>query len=189
MPKHIVYHLVVLSLLFLLLQFAQEWLLFKRTEILDGEWWRLFTANLVHTNFTHLGLNLLGLWILAYFFVEHWSKAIFYSALILLSLGVGMGIFLFSPKTEWYAGLSGALYGLFIVMSLVSIYRKDYWTGIPVFVLIVGKLIWDETSGDLSQASVELIGAPVLTISHVIGACSALFYCFGLWVYGHLREK
>lgn len=170
-------NLILCSLAFLVLQIFQDDLLFKREKILTGDYWRLLTGNLVHTNYNHLALNLAGVWLLYYLFIEHLTVGLFYSLLLLLSLAVGLGLWWFSPATEWYAGVSGALYGMYFAMGCIALYKRDYWSGLPVVLLIVGKLLTDEFWPDLAQTNAELIEAPVLTFSHVLGVGGAAIYC------------
>ena len=165
--------ILTLSLLLLFLQFFQDALVFKRNNINQGQWWRLITGNLVHTNFPHLAMNLAGLWISAFLFTDSISPKNYVISLFFLIICVGLGIYFFSPSLEWYAGISGALYGLFLIGAVYAIIHKDYITGVPLIMLIPIKIIWDLIYGG-SQSSAELIGVPVATDAHLYGMIGAI---------------
>lgn len=47
-------------------------LAYRRSAISDGQWWRLITGNLLHTNHWHLLMNLAGLWVLLFLHHFHY---------------------------------------------------------------------------------------------------------------------
>jgi rhomboid family GlyGly-CTERM serine protease len=177
--KPLIKTVLALSLLLLILQFFQDTLVFKRDNINLGEWWRLLSGNFVHTNYPHLALNISGLLICGFLFFDYISPRKFLASLIFLCVCVGLGIYYFSPALMWYAGISGALYGLFIVGGFFAIIHKDFVTGIPLVVLIPIKIIWDLYHGG-NQSSAELIGAPVATEAHLYGMIGA--FIIGLFI-------
>jgi len=165
--------LLTLSLIMIALQFFQDALVFKRSNIASGEWWRLVSGNFVHTNYPHLALNLTGWWIMGLLFFDSFqSKKILLSTLF-LSLFTGSCLYLFSTNLEWYAGFSGVLYGLFLVGAITAILQKDYLFGIGVALLIIGKVLWGHFMGE-SKSSAELIGVPVATDAHLFGITGAI---------------
>ncbi len=163
------WHLLLLSLALVLLQFFQPQFLFVRELIQQGEVWRIFTGNLVHTNGYHLTLNLAGVLFICLLFKDYLSIKKFYFSLLITTISVGLGIFFFSPSLHWYAGLSGALYGLFIVAASLALKHRDILTGLPVLIGIPVKLWWDSRHTELTQQSAELIGAPIATDAHLYG--------------------
>lgn len=175
--KPLIKVILTISVLILFLQFFQDSFVFKRNDINNGQWWRLFSGNLVHTNYPHLALNLAGLWITGFLFLDYIKPINFIVSLIILIICVGLGIYLFSPSLMWYAGLSGALYGLFLVGALYATLNQDYFTGIPLLILIPVKIFWDLLHGG-SQSSADLIGVPVATDAHLYGVIGASLICF-----------
>lgn len=182
--KPLIKTVLALSLLLLFLQFFQDTLVFKRNSIQQGEWWRLLSGNLVHTNYPHLALNVSGLLICGFLFFDYFSPQKFLISLLFLCICVGLGIYYFSPALMWYAGISGALYGLFIVGGFFSILNKDFITGIPLIILIPIKIIWDLYHGG-SQSSAELIGAPVATEAHLYGMIGAFIIGLTIFLTGY----
>jgi len=96
--------LISLSLLMIALQFFQDDLVFKRTEIDHGEWWRIITGNFVHTNYPHLALNLTGLWIMGFLFSDSFNAKKILMSTVFLSIVTGLLLYWFSRELDWYAG-------------------------------------------------------------------------------------
>ena len=179
MPSRLILSSIVLSILLILMQFIQSDVLFLRDHIQQGELWRLWSANLVHSNYYHLGLNLVGFWLFIFIFKDLINTRQLFVALLVLITGVGCGLYYFSPALQWYAGLSGALYGLFIVGSFYALLHKDYLTGIPILIVIPAKIFWDYVYHG-GQSNADLIGVPVSIDSHIYGITTA--FIFGLIV-------
>ena len=182
--KATIISLLVLSFVMITLQFFQDDLVFKRENIAQGELWRVLTGNFVHTNYPHLALNLTGLWIMGFLFIDSFkAKRILISSLF-LSLFTGLFLYWFSLSLEWYAGFSGALYGLFLVGAITALLQKDYLFGGGVALLIIGKVLWGHFMGG-SESSAELIGVPVATDAHLYGITGAIVLgaLFGIQAY------
>ncbi|MEE9328454.1 MAG: rhombosortase [Cocleimonas sp.] len=165
--------IIGVSLLLLAFQNLQSEFVFDRHNIAQGQWWRLITGNLTHSNYNHLALNLTGLWMLGFLFVDSLKIKTFILSTIFLGLVVGSALYLYSPELDFYYGFSGVLYGLYIIGAISAIIKQDYFTGILVLSLIIAKIIWDSLNGG-SQTSAELIGIPVATDAHLYGVIGAL---------------
>ena len=112
--------------LFLFQEHTLPVLEFSRNAIEQGEWWRLITGNLMHSNHWHLLLNLGGL-LLATLLVGHlFSWQHFLALFISNGLMVGVLIYYFNPDITYYVGLSGYSHGLFIYGALLGIYHSYY---------------------------------------------------------------
>lgn len=88
--------------------------------ILQGEWWRLFTAMFVHIGILHLVVNMWCLWNLGR--LAEWQLGRITFLLIYLGTGVGGGLasLLWHPNIV-SAGASGAIFG--IAGTLISAAR------------------------------------------------------------------
>jgi rhomboid family GlyGly-CTERM serine protease len=155
-----------------MLQFIQNDVLFLRESIQQGQLWRIWTGNLVHSNFYHLGLNLTGFWLFVFIFQALMKTMQLLISLTLLISGVGLSLYFFNPQLYWYAGLSGALYGLFIVGAVYALIDKDRITGLSILIVIPTKIIWDHLH-NTGQTNADLIGVPVSTDAHIYGLFSA----------------
>ncbi|MEX1249529.1 MAG: rhomboid family intramembrane serine protease, partial [Acidimicrobiia bacterium] len=78
-----------------------------------GEWWRIFTAALLHASVTHILFNMWALWVLGPQ-VERGVGVGPYLAMLIASAGVGGSIaFHFGGPFDIGVGASGAIFGLF----------------------------------------------------------------------------
>ncbi len=186
MPSKFIISSLLITILLILMQFIQKDLLFLRENIQQGEFWRIWTGNLIHSNYYHLTLNLAGFWVFVLLFKESMNVAQLWGSLILLISGVGSGLYFLNPELYWYAGLSGALYGLFIIGAIYSLIDKDYITGLSILIIIPAKIIWDHLHNS-GQANADLIGVPVSTDSHLYGIATAFFIGL-LIVFDHFRK-
>lgn len=173
-----------------LMLFALQWfrndLLFERTLINNGEWWRLISGNFVHNTLNHLYMNLLGLLLLGLLFHEHFTIKWFAVSTFFLSIIVGLGLYFYAPNLNMYVGFSGILYGLYLVAAINAIKHKDLITGIGILVIIIGKLFWDLLDPTLNDSSAELIGISIATESHWLGASGGII--LGLLYYFFTRH-
>ena len=136
----------------------------------DGELWRLITGHLVHLGRQHLLMNLLGLgliWALLLRFETNLSCTL---ALLLLSLGTSLGLYLLSPDLAWYRGLSGVLHGL-LVWALLRQWRSSPGLHGIILGLVALKLIWEQSIGPL-PGSAELASGRIVVEAHLYGALS-----------------
>jgi rhomboid protease GluP len=103
----------------------------RRTETLNGEWWRLITNIFIHGGVMHLFLNIFGL-VIGSFFIEPIFSRLQYVLIYLLS-----GISASLCSIYWYEntisvgasgaifGLYGALFGLMLTNDMSSEYKKS----------------------------------------------------------------
>ncbi|MCQ9085023.1 rhombosortase [Vibrio harveyi] len=162
--------LSIISVICLILQFEPmasltEWHAYN---IRHGEWWRIVTGNLTHTNFAHLGMNLAGLWIIGFIFRP--TVRNFLIVFIILCAFVGaMNLF---TNMSVYVGLSGVLHGLFGFWAL-----SEVFDGRRSSMLLVGGLItkiaWEQFYGP-STSTAAMIGARVAVDVHLFGAIGGL---------------
>lgn len=138
-----------------------------REAVMAGEWWRLWTGHLVHTGVRHLAWNLAALVILG--FAAHragLARASLLYCFLSMPL-ISVGLLFMVPELQWYAGLSGILHGL-IVLILVRKLDRVAWLGLG---LLTTKLVleaagmWPALPGD----------HPVVNQAHILGfACGLI---------------
>jgi rhomboid family GlyGly-CTERM serine protease len=169
--------LIIAVLLISLLSFSMQWwqpdFLYIRNTVNQGEWWRIITGQLVHTNWPHFALNISSLVLFTLLFYNTITVRTFTISLFLLILSVGVCIHLFEPRIYWYAGLSGAIYGLYLIGANTAYRSGDKLVAIGVTILIIGKAVFDHWIGPI-QDNTELIGARVVTESHLYGIATAI---------------
>ncbi len=179
--KPLISSILVLSIIIVIAQLFQSDLVFYRDDINTGQWWRIISGNFVHSNYPHLFMNLAGLWIFGFLFIDSLPLKTFFTSILLLSLSVGFGLYFFDLNLQKYYGFSGVLYGLFLVGAATTIFKKDYLTGIAVAIVIIAKIIWDLINGG-STSSADLIGIPVAVHAHLYGSLGAIFISSALYV-------
>lgn len=176
------WHILLMSITLIICQAFQSELIFQRQLIMEGEIWRIMTGNWVHTNTPHLIMNIVGLWLLWMLFNETLKPHMFYLSLFITNLSIGLALLILNPELFWYAGLSGSLYGLYIIGASIALMHKDYIGSIPLFIIIPTKLVMDLTQNDLTGFSEQLINAPVSTEAHIYGVISALVISITLFI-------
>ncbi|UTM56520.1 rhombosortase [Photobacterium sp. CCB-ST2H9] len=178
MSRSLFLSLLAISLLTIFAQLApvHPFLEWDRQAIASGQWWRILTGNITHTNWPHLAMNLAGLAILTQLFRFHLTTARLVT--ILFALGIIVGLSLFFTELERYAGLSGILHGLFIWGAWQDI-RQHRSGGKLLLAAGFVKVGWDIVTGGSAETA-SLIQASIAVEAHLAGALGglALAYTF-----------
>ncbi|AZZ98235.1 rhombosortase [Pseudoalteromonas sp. R3] len=156
----------------LMLPSVKEILVFNRDLIDQGELWRIWTSQYVHTNWMHWLLNVVGVVFIWVLHAEYRSPKVYALHLSILGLWTGVGIWLFCPEIRIYTGLSGLLHGV-IVWGAIKDIKVGEKTGILLFLGIAGKLVWEQYAGPSEDVG-QLISSRVAIESHLIGALGGL---------------
>lgn len=141
---------------------------YERSAVLQGQFWRLVTGNLVHIGPTHLALNLAGLALVCGLYPKTLTARQWSATLFICALTVTLGLLVFSPQIAWYVGLSGVLHGLFVAGALVQ-FRHGRRSAYVYLVLIGVKLALELVWGSSAEVS-ALIGGDVIVVAHLYGA-------------------
>ncbi len=148
---------------------------FNRTKIVEGEYWRLFTGNLVHYGFAHLAMNIAAFLIIAISLLREVSLKIYIPLLISCAMAVGIGTLLWNPELVFYRGLSGVIHGLIVAGLLLNSFRNRWLS--YLFVGLVFAKIFHEHQADFQENQLQtLIPVPVAIDSHWYGALAGLIY-------------
>lgn len=144
----------------------------------QGHYWLLFSAHLVHANWAHLGLNMAGLAIVAFFFSPYGSLLQWLYVMFASALCVGLGLLWLNPDVVTYVGLSGVLHGLFVygAMREARVYPAS---GYALLALLAAKLLWEYMNGALPGSEALTFGR-VITDAHLYGAIGGLFAALSL---------
>lgn len=141
---------------------------YESTVSQTGEWWRLLSGHFVHLGWMHLGMNLAGLWILAFVFERVEEPLIGFISIIILALGISLGLMIFSSNIGWYVGFSGVLHGLIVLGALASFHNEPR-TATLLLVGVSTKLLWEQFFAD-AHAMESTIGGMVVYDAHLYGA-------------------
>jgi rhomboid family GlyGly-CTERM serine protease len=140
------------------------------------------SAHLTHLNTAHLLFNLAGLFLLCELLWQ--DLPVRHGAGLLAVAGSGVSLLLWwlQPEVAWYAGLSGALHGLWAGCALAGIRprtaqpdSRSHVAGAAGIALLALKLALEYRYGASSHTA-RAIGAPVLVVSHWYGALSGACY-------------
>jgi rhomboid family GlyGly-CTERM serine protease len=158
------------ALLLMLAPVARDALLYDRTAILHGEWWRLWTGHWVHFSASHLAWNAAvlagaGAWLER---LQPGSLLRFVAvAAPLLSVSFLAG----APGMQAYGGLSGLATGVVVLLALTQWERaprgRAWWGG--VLALVALKLGVDAVRPDPLFAGFDGDVRPS-ALAHVAGA-------------------
>ena len=144
---------------------------YDRELISVGQWWRLLSGHLVHLSWFHLQDNALALAALWFLFYRFSAGLLFLFELLWCCLGVGVGLYFFSPEVAWYVGLSGALHGLFVLRVCLDVHSNRRVKGV-LLVLLAIKLAVEQGYG--SWLDSRSIGGEVVVDAHLYGALTGL---------------
>ncbi len=146
--------------------------------VLQGEYWRIFTAMFLHFSITHIGLNMLSLFFIGpavEVFYGKWRYLVIY-----LASGIVGGIvtLFLSPPDTIAAGASGAIFGVFGALGAFYIVNRQalgaygrgaitnwlFWIGINLVYgfAVPGIGIWDHIGGLLSGMVIAFLLMPRL---------------------------
>lgn len=165
---------VLMLAVFLPDELFSEPLSFQRLLIVNGEYWRLLTAHIVHLNDTHLYLNLVGLWFICFLVGDRFKPIEWLALVLVLAFIVSLGLITFNPYLEHYVGFSGVLHGL-LIAGLLKEFNTYAEKGLLILVAL--KLFYEQVFGPFS-GSTELISGHIIVDAHFYGAIAGMSYIF-----------
>jgi rhomboid family GlyGly-CTERM serine protease len=151
--------------LYLLAGPAAPELVYDRAAVEAGQWWRLLTGHLVHSDVSHLGWDLAGLLVLGWLFERRlpgWKIMV-----VLLSGMIAVDVWLWwGPAPLRYCGMSGFLNTL-LASGLVQQWRTHRDWLLPLVGLgAIFKIIWETLHG---QALFTATAWPSVPLAHAAG--------------------
>ena len=178
--------LVTIVLLMLAEPVSSQWLMFDRSAIDDGQLWRVLTAHFVHLSPMHLLGNAMGVILLGYVAGRSLSNALGVTLLVWCLSVVGLGLYVFADYLERYVGLSGVLHGLILVAPFVSPFYSRRIAAC-FLVLIVAKVLWEQSSFYDDMAMVGMIGGRVEANAHLLGTIAGLLFLLAYYLAGYVK--
>ena len=159
-------------------------LVYHRLAIEAGEFWRLWTGNIVHFGWLHFVADT-GLWLIIGWFVERPHPALTRASIALIPLAVTGAVYFFDPGMIRYGGLSGMNVGFLVFLALAGWQKswKDwFWPailGIHVLELIL-ESTWGHGAIQFDEPQIR-----VATIAHVGG----IVFGVALWLWVNARQR
>lgn len=158
---------------------ASQWLRYDRLAIMQGEYWRLLTAHLTHLGWSHLLLNLAGLFLLWMLLGDVLSHTGWIMLLLVSAVAISAGLWLFDPQLRWYVGLSGVLHGVLLGGALLLALSGSR-EGMYLLLVCIGKLMWEQFMGPM-PGSEATAGGKVIVNAHLYGAVAGGVFVLSLW--------
>lgn len=137
---------------------------YDRAALASGEFWRLLSAHLVHLNFRHAVVNVLGLALLWALFARDYSPRHWLLITLAATLAIDAGLWLWDSTIQWYVGSSGVLHGVMAAGILAHLRRGEADGGI-LALLLAGKLVYEHTVGALPFSG----SGPLVVDAHLFG--------------------
>lgn len=165
----------ILPILLAALPQCHDTLLFDRTAILGGQFWRLWTGHWIHFSPSHLfwnvaALSFTGAWLEA----RHPGLPLRYAAFAAPLISIGLLVL--EPNMITYGGLSGLGTGIVALLG-ISLCRSpgfDRISGISILVLLGLKLSHDFLHSTPLLSDFESATIQASTTAHIFGASFAL---------------
>ncbi|VAX01588.1 hypothetical protein MNBD_GAMMA20-1775 [hydrothermal vent metagenome] len=151
---------------------TQALLRYDRTAILDGQWWRLLSAHLLHLGESHLLMNLAGLWLIWLLVGSTLSQRSWLILLFVDALITALALLILNPQLGWYVGLSGVLHGLLVAGAIADIRAGHRGTWLLLGAVAL-KLGWEQLAGPLPGSETGA-GGTVIVDAHLYGALGGL---------------
>lgn len=160
---------------------------FDRQAILAGEWWRLWSGHLLHTNSWHLLMNLAGLVVIIMLHGNYYRGWPFVF-LVVAGFGLsGLALLFWSPETSLYVGLSGWLHALLVYGACEDV-RRHWSSGWLILAGVAAKVGWEQWQG-ASNDLVMLIEADVAVDAHLYGAICGVLLFAALFSFQQIRQR
>lgn len=159
-----------------------------RTQVGQGQLWRLFTSNFVHFGWPHTLMNLSAFLLCAFALLNSFPVRQLLGLIVFCCLIVGLGVYYFNPEYGTYAGLSGAIHG-FIVAGLMRNKRHPSWLNVILIALVFAKIIYEHQPDYQATHLQTLMPVPVAFDAHMYGALAGI--CFGVchWIINWIKRK
>jgi len=146
---------------------------YDRAALASGELWRLLSAHLVHLNFRHACVNVLGLALLWALFARDYTPRQWLLITCAAIAAIDAGLWLWDSTLPWYVGSSGALHGVMAAGTLAHLRRRDLDSWI-LAIILVAKLTYEQLAGSMPFAG----DAHTIVDAHFYGAVGGLALAF-----------
>ena len=165
----------ILPILLAALPQGHDALLFDRTAILGGEFWRLWTGHWIHVSPSHLfwnvgGLSFTGAWLEA----RHPGLLLRYTALAAPLISIGLLVL--EPNMITYGGLSGLGTGIVVLLGITLCRRPgfDRTIGVGTLFLLAARLLPDLIQDTALLSHFDLPAVQASTTAHLLGTLLAV---------------
>ena len=161
---------------------AREFCVLDRGAFLRGEWWRAFTAHLVHFSPSHLWLNA-AVFLGAGGIIEMRSRRVFLALFASASVAIAVAVLMFAPEFQFYGGLSGVATAMLFLLALQCVEGNGLMRVCGIFVLaaILAKVFFEGFNPQPLFARFDSSSIRSAPISHAAGIVSAVAIWCTTW--------
>lgn len=160
---------------------------YDRTALAQGELWRLLSAHLIHLGWSHLLLNLTGLFLVWLLVGEALNPGGWLLLLLICAAFISAALWLLYPQLQWYVGLSGLLHGMLFGGAVVLFGVGDKG-GALLALLVIIKLLAEQLWGPL-PGSEAASGGSVIVEAHLYGALAGGLFVAAVWLRPTWRNR
>jgi rhomboid family GlyGly-CTERM serine protease len=185
--NHVITPVTLLVLMFACFYLVPESAIrFDREAIMHGQWWRLITNIMTHSNDYHLLLNCASVALIWSLYGSELKIKLSTVVVLYTSIFVGFCLLFFSP-TNIYVGFSGALYGIIVIAAYNGFKLGDKWS-LGLAIIVIGRVIYQQIDGPSEELAV-MIESRVAIESHAFGIVSAVLWIAVDVVYQLVQSK
>jgi rhomboid family GlyGly-CTERM serine protease len=150
-----------------------------RGAVAGGQWWRLWSGHLLHLDPAHALLNLGALAVILLLAVRQRMLGEVIAAAVLGMPLLSLALLWLDPALDWYAGLSGLLHGLLVIVLA----RRGGAIAWLLLGLIAFKLVYEWRFGSRWE------GWTVITLAHRLGAAAGALWATADWLLAWARMR
>lgn len=150
---------------------------YDRGGIAGGQWWRVYTAHVVHYDSAHLLQNLAGLALLWWLFIRDAGAPQWAFVAVASATTVSAGLWFLQPELAWYLGASGVLHGLWAAGGVAARRRWRLESDVAL-ALLAAKLAVEQWRGPLAHGLDAAL--PVIVDAHLFGAAGGAIAALAL---------
>jgi rhomboid family GlyGly-CTERM serine protease len=166
----------------------RDLLIFDRTAVSRGEWWRIWTGHLIHFGWPHFIADV-GLFVILGRLLEWQHPWLSRFAIIAMPAVISAAVYWFDPLMTRYGGLSAVNIGLLIFLACKG-WQKSWvdWFWPAVLVIYVGEIIFEATKGHGHGGGMIQFDDPsvrVATVAHIGGSLFGVLAWLGTFWWGH----
>lgn len=148
---------------------ASDWMVYDRTAVAEGQWWRVVTGHFIHYSWPHLANNLLALVPAAWLVETRYPK----DGLPLVlgaSVVIGVALLIGESGIAEFRGASGVAMALLGYFALRGLHEHPRWRVVCMLalVLLCAKLVAEAAGWRLKDWQHD--GFASVWLSHVAGA-------------------
>ena len=188
-PARIPWTFLVLGFAALVIQLHAGWrgsLVYQRDALLHGEWWRIWTGQLVHFGWPHFVADA-GLFLILGRLLEWQHPWASRCSLAVMPLVITATLYWCDPAMVRYGGLSAVNLGLLVFLACQG-WQKNWfdWFWPAVLAIYVGEVVLESTVGHGHGGGMIQFDDPSIHVATDAHIASAVFGA-GLWGLGRWR--